>query len=1120
MTEVPLIAGYTEGTMQWKAERLQMINWGGFHGYHPIDFALGSTLMSGASGTGKSTLQDAYTALMMPATVGFNGASNDAKTGRARGADQRNILTYLRGKRDDAPDGEERVLRGDGAPVWGAIAMTFVDDTARRFTAIRVFFAPPEIQRDTEVLRRLITVNGPFDLRDLDQFANGKFDPRTIRARFSGLAFYDGPGRFIDAVTTRLGIGANGDGDKALRLLARVQAGYQVATVDGLYKQMVLEQPATYRAADRACDQFQNLDQSYRDLETDGEKQRLLSRIADLHQDYERSRQRADRLDRYGVGCLGDTPFRLWGLRAQCRLLEKAETHTRQELGEAQASLAKAMGEEASLARQLKEIEEQQRANGGGALEAIRVRIQEETAKRDKVLSARARFEANTEVLALRCPDEETFTDARAAAKEFLSSSAEKERSLTDGRDSHVAAVPELTRRLGELVEEHRSLKRRDGRVPLGHDQARNQIAAACGIRPQDLPFAAELMDVHPDHEKWRRAAEVTLGGVGLTMLIDERRQKHIRETVDALHLDQRINFEGVDLTLEAAEPSDARYISGRLIFKESPFTAWVKQRVAQQNTDHLCVGDPSQLGGANPKVTVNGQTTRGRRGAHGWNRDQKGVLGFSNESRLREIEKESGAIRDDLDGHETAMRALDEEIGRLRAGAKAFQAIIDTEWESIDLARVEGAIADLTHQCEALLEKSDLLAELERQHDSVDERLKGWRKEHIRSEDRVEKLMDSWEEIIDFQDKVSKERDGLERLGSVILSDEDEEHLNEEFDALNPQVDHRGFATAANRLKEALRDESVREWKAASRTADTLSGIFAQFNEKWSDPNRGSSVEAYPEFAMIHDDIVRHGLFERRQAFKRQFQKWSGNDLKLLNDAYERALTDIEERLEPVNHILAGLPFGAQQNRLQIVLRRLNPEQLVAFHKELRALSSNVTQDWSDEQTEERFHRLQKFMTRLAKPEPGASTRRDELLDVRRHIKITAHCVNTRGQVISMYSALGGKSGGESQELVAFIVGAALRYQLGDDTRTKPRFAPVFLDEGFVKSDGEFTARSVQAWRGLGFQLIIGAPTGQLTALEPHMDLNLLVTKNQSTGYSFVISFRDAPELISGETA
>jgi uncharacterized protein YPO0396 len=90
-------------------------------------------------------------------------------------------------------------------------------------------------------------------------------------------------------------------------------------------------------------------------------------------------------------------------------------------------------------------------------------------------------------------------------------------------------------------------------------------------------------------------------------------------------------------------------------------------------------------------------------------------------------------------------------------------------------------------------------------------------------------------------------------------------------------------------------------------------------------------------------------------------------------------------------------------------------------------------------------------------------------------------------------------------QELVAFIVGAALRFQLGDELGQLPRFAPVFLDEGFIKADSEYAGRAVEAWKGLGFQLIVGAPLDKYTGLEPHVARTIVISKNRETGHSFV---------------
>lgn len=42
--------------------------------------------------------------------------------------------------------------------------------------------------------------------------------------------------------------------------------------------------------------------------------------------------------------------------------------------------------------------------------------------------------------------------------------------------------------------------------------------------------------------------------------------------------------------------------------------------------------------------------------------------------------------------------------------------------------------------------------------------------------------------------------------------------------------------------------------------------------------------------------------------------------------------------------------------------------------------------------------------------------------------------------------------SGGEGQEPIAFILGAASQYRLGDVTTRIPTYAPIVLDEGLSK--------------------------------------------------------------------
>jgi uncharacterized protein YPO0396 len=226
-------------------------------------------------------------------------------------------------------------------------------------------------------------------------------------------------------------------------------------------------------------------------------------------------------------------------------------------------------------------------------------------------------------------------------------------------------------------------------------------------------------------------------------------------------------------------------------------------------------------------------------------------------------------------------------------------------------------------------------------------------------------------------------------------------------------------------------------------------------------------------------------------------------------------SVEEIEDRLEPINAILRRLEFGAEKDRLRIRLRRLTPAHVQVFTRDLRELSRGTEGELDEEGMEARFTRLRAFMDQLRRadhaPDAGPSDR-DRLLDVRRHVEISAERYDRlTGELRATYRTLGEKSGGESQELVAFIVGSALRFRLGDEMRSRPRFAPVFLDEGFVKADSEFAGRAVGAWKGLGFQLVIGVPLDKVTGLEPHMDALLVITKHPETHRSSVHAITSA---------
>ncbi|QIX27102.1 hypothetical protein ncot_11225 [Nocardioides sp. JQ2195] len=1145
------VANPVDDTVQWRAALLQLVNWGGFGGLTTIPLRGDATMISGASGVGKSTILDAYTALMMSSDTKFNGASNDAVAGRARSVGQRNLLSYLRGAVDVVDDPRtgrpvEKLLRGKGSDTWGAIAMTFVNDQGGRFTALRTYYVPRRATRSSDVQMRLFSVEGTVELDRLEVAVPDKLHANTIKKLWPGIRAHGTYAEFSAVLHARLGIGANGDGAKALRLLSRIQGGNQVRSVDELYKDMVLERPATYAAADRAIEHFDDLDAAYSAMRTEEAKLELLAPIAELHERRSAAARRLGQLDSYGVTAAGDTPLRLWLLGTHLRLIESAlSTNSRARAATAD-DLAKAASAEAALVGDLEAAKESHRSAGGSTLQSLGNALEQEKVVRDDRLSRRTvlaeRMLPLLEAPLAAAPDEESGTSVEVSTDEALSSAVgfaalqEQARTwMADWQDKHDALRTErddvlrggypLNQRQAELRQERASLEGRSGRVPARLHELRAAVSEASGISEDRLPFVAELIDVSADESKWRTAIETVLGASARTMLVPIDELAGFSAGIDGLHLRGRLTFEGVELDLPAAEPADPERVAGKLDFKESPFSGWVQAHVAEPSRNALCVETAAGLDGGGHRVTAAGQTRKGRRGSHG-RADSRSIIGFSNDDAIAEIDAELASVGEQLAALDDRVRELDRRASVLGQRHTAYDAVVAARFDDFDVTGSDERIADIGRRRREILGSDDQLQALQRQIEELTTRLDETRQERFALEQRRNQLNEVHGRLVDDEDSVKDRLEAMQHSGRAVLTEEQSATLTADFAAASAPADPDDldrFPENSQRLAERLRDAVGDAHAEIERADDELGAIFRMYKLQWDAPNLGGTTESYADYARILEEIKQTGLAQRRTEWRRRLTEWSGQDLVPLVGAMAASIEEIEDRLEPINAILRRLEFGAERHRLRIRLRRLSPAHVQVFLKDLRALSSATAKDLDDAALEKRFADLSRFMQQLRRSDQASIglTDRDRLLDVRRHVEISAEQYDhVTGELRATYRTLGEKSGGESQELVAFIVGSALRFRLGDEMRSRPRFAPVFLDEGFVKADSDFAGRAVKAWRGLGFQLIVGVPLDKVTGLEPHMDELLAITKNSATHQSWITPITDESDADSVRSA
>lgn len=1095
---------------QWVARDVQLVNWGGYDGYHHLRLASGATLLSGGSGSGKSTLMDSYIALLMPHTTPFNGASNGGVVGRPRGKDQRNILSYARGKLDESrTDGETtlRVLRGDGLDTWSAISMTWTNHTGAAFTALRAWYVPSSARSLDDIVAVRAVCDHGYQLRDLEGPARAKLARAEVTA--TGLNCFEKEREFTARLHTTLGIGAAGDGHKAVALLGRIQAGQQITTVDSLYKTMVLEEPSTLATADAVVQQFDELSGTRARMIVARQQVKALTPIREHRHTIDDAVDRLRLIDEVGSFTGTSTPAALWRHERRLDLLRAAETDLSQRHRRAKEELSETIALVKAAESQREGVAATLHASGGDRLATALREIRSVELRLDGVERSRERLDRALATIDATVSTGKDFAVLVEAAHQFVADTDARQTAQNQFAEAR-SEKKEAERELNEWRAEHKAVKTRRGNIPTELHTARAVLAEAAGLTSDDLPFVGELIEVRTEFEPWRDAFNLALGGFATRMLIDIGGLNSFREAINAIPTARRIQFEGVRTGLRDEVGLDGRTLPGRLDYRPSPFTAWLKSELARR-FDFVCVETPTLLAQHSKALTITGQTAEGGRGAHGGH-GRPNLLGFTNSRLLADLQNRIDSARQRLDKAVTSASRAVKNLDLFEARRAAYQILTELSWDQVDVESVESERDRLTHVVEEVRLDNPKIDQLQRQVDDLKERVRELTERVGRQKDTVKILGESWESTADEVDRAQLALDTAAETGSDPSQDH-QAYLEGLFDSDPDGADPAGalaeFDAAVNRATERLSTDRKSAAETIGRSKKALIDTFSTFLERWPNPNLGIDAEAsYRDFDRLLTDLETSGLHELETEWRDSLLKLSGNDLTGLDSELAAAVREIRDRIDPVNRILAALPFADDNHRLRIDPQESHSTVRARFRKELREVRAFIDQAATDEDRERAYHRMAKVIDRIRRTAPDFA----DLVDVRNHVRISAEKRDLDGVHVAVYDHIGEKSGGESQELVAFIVGAALRYQLGDAGAARPRYAPVFLDEALIKADAHFTGRAIGAWRGLGFQLIIGAPNDKHSAIEPHVDAEYLILKN-SQGRSWAKPLVGVPE-------
>lgn len=1081
---------------QHRLAHVQLINWGTFGGAWSFDVPWKGMLLTGPSGAGKSSVLDAMASILVaPGKVRFNAAAQGTDT---RDHD-RSLVTYVRGahKREaDEETGEVGAAFLRKGPTWSAVGLTFVDESGKETTLLRLFhISGSSVQRD-ELRSMYAIAPGRVDLLELKSFVANGIEYRQLKSSFPAWNTYRGEGysSFAERFRKQLGIAS----EQAQVLLHKTQSAKNLTNLDALFRDFMLDVPGTFELANTTVEQFDELRSAHSSV-VDARRQveaLLPLRAIDEQLRAVESQQRE----------VQDQVAHLetW-LRQRRKVgLEADLVRERPLLARLEAEVAEAKGHADLAEDERRRCQQAVDGAGGGdvtTLEALRAARLD---ARDLALQRRSRYAGAAERVAVRLPDgvaevvrfEREVDEARAALEarraEFNAAQGEALRDKGRGADAHRRAVDEL-----EALRRHRS--NLDARLLA----VRESLAQALGVSPTTLPFVGELLQVKQGESEWTGAVERVLASFARTLVVPAQHYLAAAEFIDAEFLGTRLVYERVEPRGEDGPDFVADLLPSKLDLADGAYTGWLAERL-QRRFAYACVDDARSLDGVQRGVTRNGQVKHSPSLHEKDDRFRvadrtRWVLGFSTEAKEAELERVLAVSQTYLDQIEARLRQLDVEQADLAVVARALQDLAELSWDRVDLSSHEAGLDAVDRQLERLRATNVDLRALEAQLDRA-------RRAKQLADDKLAELRAS---LLQREDHVARILREVETLTAILseapdVPDEVAKHLDLLSDELMAEAS--GLDAA---MRQHLHERDSKLSALLSRVSQQAVLKMTAYKKEWEAPaaDWDAGLLYLPEYLGRLSTLEADRLPEFEERFFELLHRQARNNISGLAQDIRGARREIRSRVDDVNRSLLMTRFS-REGRLQIKVLDRTLDEVDQFLKTLNRITESsmldaggAADDAARREAEERFVRMEQLLDRLGSADPADKAWRERCLDTRQHVQFQARVIDDDGAQVDVYTGSGGRSGGERQKLVTFCLAAALRFQLAPEGKADPTYALVVIDEAFDKADHTFTQAGLEVFRTFGFQLLLATPMKMLQTIDDYVGGVVMVDNRPGRG-------------------
>ncbi len=1081
----------------YRLQYAEVLNWGTFDSqvwrFTPDTE---TALLTGDIGSGKSTIVDALTTLLMP--------SHKAAYNKAAGAEakERTLRSYVEGhyksERNEVTGRSRakglRENRRTYSVVLGVFTNHGYDETV---TLAQVFQ-----QRDSTGQPYRFFVTATKSLSIAADFADFGTDLRDLRKRLrgTGAEIFDEFPKYATSLRRLLGIRS----EQALELFHQTVSMKSVGNLNDFVRDHMLEpSDSTERVRDIIA-HFEDLTKAHDAVKRAREQLEALDPVVVTAAKYDAALAERASLERERSAVrLFVAELRSGLLGDEIAALEAEGVGLLREQDAAKAREQKLKHEHDAL------IEERARAGGDriGELERL---TEEARAQARSRRHARTRFDVAVAEAGLEpVAGGEDFAALSAVAATERSRLAADKGALDAATVDAIGRERECRRQCGLISEELGSLEQRTSNLPVEQVEVRAELCAALGLTPDDLPYAGELLDVTDEHAQWRGAAERVLRGFALSLLVPQQHYDVVAGWVNGARLTfrgrggkpigaklvyERVARQRVPLQVPGHE---GLWLADCVEVKDGPFRQYLTDELTKR-ADYRCAPSLEEFRGQRRAVTREGQVRSGERhekdDRHRVDDPRRWVLGWANERKI-------AALRDELAGLEEKLATAAAELARLDAQRDTVQAKLQAlarleeyhSWNDLDVDEAQARAHDLDAERVRLLSGSSRLEEIARA------------------------LADNDEQAKLVGESIDTLTGRLATTAAAKRQAEQGKTRDDEFVAARPEHE-----LAAARASYAALDERLGKNRPvrAADCADTEAALSADLHRRierltgqlnghalnlaqymsevlrrWPElrADMDANVEARQDFLAFRDRVATDDLPRFEAEFKEQLNKNAIQELAGFNNWLGRQASAIDERVDRINEALGAVPY----NRGRYIRLEKEPttnQDIAQFRSDLRNLTNDSLAIDGDQYSEQRFGDVKRIIERFRGRDGYAESDKNwtrRVTDVRNWFVFSASERDVQtGAEWEHYSDSDGKSGGQKEKLAYTILAASLAYQFGLEwgAERSRDFRFAVIDEAFGRGSDVSTRYALDLFATLGLQLLIVTPLQKVHVIEPYV--------------------------------